>query len=183
MLTRTPRTPRAYSPIIPLWQDWMENTGFATGPTQGQIAWPSANRAYYVPWRVKADCSVLSLSYYCNTRTSGNHDLGLYDAAGNRVGSSGATAIVAAAVNTWTPAAPIGVSAGDLLYVAMMVTSTNPTILCTTASVGATGDAYRMSGVLQEATGGTLPNPATFAAASSSNYCPLVAVNLAGMPT
>ena len=72
-------------------------SAFALGPGMlhtaiGAGAWPSANRAHFVPFRLPRPETVCKLACGTGTGTTGNFDLGIYDAGGNRMVSSGSTA-------------------------------------------------------------------------------------------
>lgn len=60
--------------------------GFASG------AWPSANRAYYVPFSLRANTLVLKMFVANGSTASGNFDVGIYDTTGTKIVSSGSTA-------------------------------------------------------------------------------------------
>ena len=54
--------------------------------------WPTANKAIYVPFVVHNQMTAVKLFVQNAATVSGNIDLGLYDAFGNRLVSSGSTA-------------------------------------------------------------------------------------------
>lgn len=54
--------------------------------------WPSANRAYFTPFRVPCPMTVYKMGCATGTGTTGNFDLGIYDAFGNQIVSTGSTA-------------------------------------------------------------------------------------------
>src|SRR5262245_15809191 len=60
--------------------------------TSASSAWPSANLALFVPFRVSAPCVAYKMSTGFGTTASGNYDLGIYDAFGNRLVSTGTQA-------------------------------------------------------------------------------------------
>ena len=57
----------------------------------GSVAWPAANRAILIPFRLPRLATVYKATVGNGTTASGNFDVGVYDIAGNRLVSSGAT--------------------------------------------------------------------------------------------
>ena len=126
----------------------------------------TANQGYYIPFMAPYDTAVATMSFYCAAGTN-NHDLGIYDASGNRLTSRGSTATTAGAVNTWTLGTPQPVTAGTLYYAAWSTAGTS-----THAMTNTGGNNLRATvlGVWTQAIGAvTLPNPATFAAPGTLN--------------
>lgn len=163
-----PSAPRSPRLIFPCFNPASYSTtlaGFAT-----VAAALTANRAYYLPFIAPFTTTVTSMSFYCASGTN-NHDIGLYDTAGNRLGSRGSTATTAAAVNTWTPSTPIPVLGGECYLAAMGCVSATPTfaVASTAANIA-----------MIQATAIALPNPATFASGGTGLTVPLIAVQLAG---
>jgi predicted phage gp36 major capsid-like protein len=138
---------------------------------QGGVAtWPSANLAIYVPVMVVEPVTVVQLACVVGTTAAGNIDLGIYDDAGNRLVSSGSTAIGGTGTIqnvdvTDTPLLP------GVHYFAMNCSTT------TTATFNRTNMSavdLRACGVRQQAVGAVaLPNPATFAVHAQA-YAPFV---------
>lgn len=64
---------------------------FRSGSATG-AAWPAANDALFVPFRVPTAVTVYQMACGTGTGTAGNFDLGIYDAGGNRLVSTGSTA-------------------------------------------------------------------------------------------
>lgn len=83
----------------------------------------AANRAYYVPHVFPVRCTLYALRFAAGNGT-GNYDIGVYNAAGTRLASSGSTAMTAAGVKTLS-LADIAVTAGTLLYAAIALSSTS----------------------------------------------------------
>lgn len=83
----------------------------------------AADRAYYVPQLFPVRCTLYALRFQAGNGT-GNYDIGVYDAAGTRLASSGSTAMTAAGTKTLS-LADISVTAGTLLYAAIALSSTS----------------------------------------------------------
>ena len=54
--------------------------------------WPTANRIFYYPLLIPEACMVVKVGIVNGSAVSGDSDVGIYDAAGNRLINSGATA-------------------------------------------------------------------------------------------
>lgn len=65
-------------------------SSFAVAPSS--TAWPLTNLALFVPFSVPIPCIALEGCVPCGATATGNFDVGIYDAAGTRLTSSGATA-------------------------------------------------------------------------------------------
>lgn len=89
----------------------------------GSTAWPLANQAILVPFRVGRPVTICKLGVATGTTPAGNFDLGIYDEGGNRLVSSGAQAKQASALQV--------IDIADLLigpgryYLAMAADGTN----------------------------------------------------------
>lgn len=128
--------------------------------TNGSVgAWPAANLAIYTPVEVKAPCTAYQVAFNVGTQ-NGNCDVGIYDEMGNRLVSSGSTAVGAAGIQV------IDITDTDLkpgvYFLAMNVDNTTATIM--RLSGGTSTPEMQATGCQQQAVGAvTLPNPATFA--------------------
>jgi len=133
-------------------------------------AWGTANRALYVPVRVPRACVVKELGFAAETTGTGNVDVGLYDAAGTRLVSTGSTAkIVTQAIQaidvTDTP-----IQRG-LYYLGL----NNDTTTDTFASSALAAPIGAALGVLAEALGSvTLPATAAWAIDNTVAFIPVV---------
>jgi len=130
----------------------------------------AANQAYYLPFMAPYDTGVATMSFFCGAGTN-NHDLGIYDAAGNRLTSRGATATSAGAINTWTLGTPQAVTAGTLYYAAFGLVSAVPTIASWAASIRTV-----TLGIFTQGTAVALPSTATFAQASTATIMPILSL-------
>lgn len=137
-----------------------------TSPTSA--AWPSANRAIFVPFNVYHTLTIVQMLVFNGATASGNIDVGLYDLGGARLVSIGSTA-----------------QAGTSAYQAFDITDTtlNPgQYYMGVALDNATGTLNRWSanaaewrglGLQQMASAFPLPATATFALVASA-YLPWV---------
>lgn len=142
----------------------------AAGSFTAAAVWPAANRAIYIPFRVETTVTAYQMAVEVGTQ-SGNLDIGIYDELGNRLVSSGSTAVAAAgiqAVNiTDTVLTP------GIYFMALCVDNITAAF---TRSSGSAALLLEVQGVQQQAVGAvTLPDPATFANPASA-YVPLIAV-------
>lgn len=130
-------------------------------------AWPTANLAVYVPIRVLSRKVVKKLWIAAGSTGTGNVDIGVYDAAGTRLVSSGSTAKVASNSEqvldvTDTPLGP------GLFYMAL-VSSNNTDTFVRDNNWAAPGLAA--NGVLSESVF-PLPATATWAVDQTLTYLP-----------
>ena len=127
-------------------------------------AWPAANRALFVPIRVPMPITVYKLAIGAGTTATGNFDVGIYDASGNRLVSSGATAKGASVEHilniTDTVIGP------GLYHLAMAADGTNNYVTFTPNTPAA--QRLRLLGCLEAATSYPLPATVTFAAYTST---------------
>ena len=147
---------------------------FVSAPASS--AWATANTAIFVPIRVPMPVTVYKLAIGAGSTASGNFDVGIYDASGNRLVSSGATAKGASTEHildiTDTVIGP------GLYYLALAASGTNNYVFYTPAGTSPVPlQKARLLGCLEMATAYTLPATATFAAMTSANV-PLIAAYL-----
>ena len=136
----------------------------ATAVAPGSTAWPSANRALYVPVCLPGRFVVRSIFLANGATVSGNIDLGIYDAGGARIVSTGSTA------QSGTTALQIIV-----LGTPIILTSGNYYMACAIDNITATATAWADTllqtqhyGMLQQDTAFVLPASATFAACTAT---------------
>jgi len=141
-------------------------------------AWPGANIAIFVPVLVASPLVVYKLVAGGGVTTAGNFDIGIYDALGNKIVSSGATAKTASVEHVVDIAdTPIG---PGLYYLAMSADGTNNYILCTPSGTSPVPlQKARLAGTLQMAAAYPLPATATFAARTTPEI-PGIAAYLKG---
>lgn len=141
-------------------------------------AWPSANLAIFIPIRVSEPVTVYKIAVGAGATAAGNFDVGLYDSAGNRLVSSGATA-KGASVEHILDVTDTRIGPG-LYYLAMSADGTNNYILNTPSGTSPVPlQKTRAHGILAMASAYVLPATATFAAATLAPY-PDIAAYLRG---
>lgn len=135
-------------------------------------AWPNANDAFYVPFRVPVPVKAVSLITGSGTTGTGNLDGGIYDAAGNLLTSSGSTARTVSVENilNFTDV----VLQPGLYYMALSHDSTQNIIRF---PMGTNIQFVRAMGVMKQASAFPLPSTATFATATAA-YVPSMMVLL-----
>jgi hypothetical protein len=138
--------------------------------------WPAANRALYCA--VWVEQPMVARRLFCRpTVQSGNLDMGIYDAKGNRIVSKGSTAVgVTTALQIIDITASVTGTASPVLLPGMYFLALNVdnVTAAMTMAAPASAEICRIAGVQQQAVGAvTLPNPATFANPASA-YIPSI---------
>lgn len=156
-------------PWIP-WQEASDTTAVATltGIASGTIIGTN-NDAMYVPVVFPCDATVYALRM-AGTNTTGNYDIGFYDAALNRLASKGSTAMAAAILELTI--ADMRVRAGELYYAAASFSNTGATIIRIN---WAAGGWQRGVGYGLQASGHALPNPGVPGTVGALAVAPLFA--------
>lgn len=137
-------------------------------------AWPSANLAIFIPVRVATPVTICKIIVGAGATATGNFDVGIYDAAGNRLVSSGATA---KGTNTEHVIDITDTTIGPgLYYIALSASTTNNYVRYVPGGTTPVPESMaRLSGSLEMATAHPLPSTATFAA-RATGYLPAVAL-------
>jgi hypothetical protein len=133
-------------------------------------AWPAANEAIYVPFRVAVAMNIVSMDVINGGTLSGNIDAGIYSEDGRLLTSSGSTAQNGIGVTQNFNFTDVHVNPG--LYFAAVALD-NGTGQIQRWNLG--NNFYRAVGVVKQATAFPLPATATFAATDRA-YCPLLVV-------
>jgi hypothetical protein len=136
--------------------------GISTSPAS--TAWPTANTAVYIPFRVFAPFLVAQIAWANGSAVSGNIDAGIYDAVGTRLVSAGSTVQSGAAAVQTVDITDTWIGPG-LFYLALALDNTTGTVQRTSASLAR----QRLTGCFQQATAFALPATATFAAVATAN--------------
>lgn len=147
--------------------------GYNAATQPGSTAWPAANRAIFVPIRLGYPATVYKLVIGGGTTAAGNFDVGIYDASGNKLVSSGATA-KSASVEHILDITDTVIGPG-LYYLALAADGTNNYVAWVPPAPAIQN--ARLLGILQAATSYTLPATVTFAACTSG-YLPAIAAYL-----
>lgn len=144
--------------------------GMSLGFTSA-VAWPSANLAFFIPFRVKHTFTVVKMSWINGTVATDNVDVGVYDQSGNLLVSSGSTATSGINAIQTVDITDTTLLPG-LYYMAMARNgTTNTNKANNTSSILSRG-----IGVLSMATAFPLPNPATMVG-STTAYIPFIALH------
>lgn len=133
-----------------------------TETTSVPNTWPAANRALFVPILVPRSLTLVK-AFVQNVTPSGNFDVGFYDAAGNRLVSSGSTAGSGASAVQVVDTTDTPVNPGRY-YLAMSTDNATATF----AGFGPVATILGGGGMLQMAAAFPLPATATFAAMASA---------------
>lgn len=134
-------------------------------------AYPTANKAIYVPFRLSAPIVAVKLFSHNGATVSGNIDVGIYDEQGTRLVSSGSIAQAGTSVLQEFDIADTSLSPG-LFYLAVALDNTTATLFRSTPSA----IFLRCNGVAEQTSAFALPATATFAAMSSA-YLPFVGLS------
>lgn len=125
-------------------------------------AWPAANRAIFIPFRISRMYTITQAVVGCGSVAGGNFDVGVYDTAGNKLTSSGATARTA---NVEVVANFTDVTLGPgVYYMAMAADGTNNYTALSPAQAGL----VKAMGIKEAGTSYTLPSTVTYATVSSA---------------
>lgn len=151
----------------------------AAGVTFGNpssAAWPTANRAIYMPFAIPFELNVKRV-FWCNgASTTGNADMGVYSHTGARLFSIGTTARTGTSVLQYvTLGTPFLLSPGDY-YMAFALDSGTGSMVRFSSSVLSD---WKMTGLLQQASAFPLPASATFATMVTA-MCPLMGLTSLG---
>ena len=133
-------------------------------------AWPSANLAIYIPFRVASPVKILTLFWMNGTGTQSNNcDIGIFTADGTKIASSGNTAKSgASAIQSVNPTTQPTIGPG-LYYWGISNSGTQNFVRCNVFA----GSQLRLMGVSQQASANALP--ATWTPASmAQQYIPFI---------
>jgi hypothetical protein len=130
------------------------------GVINAGTAWPSANLALYIPFRIASPFQFSSIAVAIGS-TGGNLDMGVYSADGTKIISTGSTAVVSNVNTISVSTTTIG---PGLFYLAMACSSIGCYPMAYSLSSTAKASILRMLGISQQATALPLPATATFAA-------------------
>lgn len=140
-----------------------------TAVLAASTAWPAANRALFVPFRLTRMWVARLAIVGCGATGGGNFDAGIYDQWGNLIVASGATGRSAsadvAAELTDTTLGP------GVYYMGLAVDGTNNMVAWAPSTAGA----CKALGLKEAASSYTLPATVTYATVSSA-YVPSLAI-------
>lgn len=147
--------------------------GTVAGGTSASGAWPAANRALFIPFRLAEPATGYKLVTGTGSTAGNNIDMGIYDQWGNRLYSSGAIARPAAAEIVHALSSPLLLGRGRY-YLGLAHNSTNNMMMQTMGSIGQ----GRLVGMLQMDSAYLLPATATFTAVTSAVGIPSIGLYL-----
>lgn len=135
----------------------------------GTGAWPSANRAYFVPIDISWNGNVTKIKIEIIV-ASGNGDVGLYGPTGTKLASSGSTALAGtSAVQTFSIAST-PVTPGQY-FIGMAVDNGTAVVLNDTFTIQSTIRATQVNT--------SFPLPASFTPAGGASFMPILVVTTA----
>lgn len=141
---------------------WLARSVGATSSTPASATWPTANKAFYIPFYVAGrSFTVRRIAFVNGATASGNVDVGVYDAAGNRLVSMGSTAQSGTSQAQWLNVADTTLAPDRLYYMAAAMNNTTGT----STRWAPTLEDVRTAGVFVETSAFALPSTATFAVA------------------
>lgn len=141
--------------------------------TPTSTAWPSANLAIFIPFTLAVPVTVYKMAMGAGATAAGNFDIGIYDAAGNRLVSSGATA-KGSSVEHILDVTDTVIGPGTY-YLAMAADGTNNyAVMVPSGTSPVPLQKTRLAGVMGVASSYVLPATVTYAAATLAPI-PLIA--------
>ena len=142
-----------------------QESGRSVGSSSAaSAAWPSANLAILIPFRLPAPLLVQRLFLLNGATASGNVDIGIYDVAGTRLVSTGSTAQSGTSAVQSVDVTDTPLAAG-LFYLALAMDGTTGTVQRKTTSNVASCKAL---GMAQVASAFALPATVTFATCTNA---------------
>lgn len=156
------------SPSINAFDQYQRPISIAFPQMTGNSVYPTANLAIYEPVRVAA-AVVVKQMFLGVVTAAGTVDLGIYDAAGTRVVSTGLVAASTACIHAVTTTT----LQQGLYYLAVTATSTSLNLARSVFGAG-----YQASGgykVEQLGAGSALPATATWTVSQTAAYQPVIA--------
>ena len=141
-------------------------------PSIASAVWPTANKAMYMPFWLAQPIIVVKLFCLNGAAVSGNVDMGIYDAAGTKIVSTGSTAQAGISVIQEFDIADTVVGPG-LFYLAIALDNTTGTIY---RGFFLSLPVASLAGMAHQLTAFPLPATATFAAVATNTTIPICAL-------
>jgi len=126
--------------------------------TFGDNTWPTANKAFFVPFRITKSLVIINMFWYNASVVNGYVDVGVYSLDGTRLVSSGSTAQVGAASLQSVAVVPTNIGPG-VFYAAMVCDD----VIGRYLRIGGSVATNRMLGIVQQTSAFPLPAVAVFA--------------------
>lgn len=130
--------------------------------------WPTANKAFYIPFVLRQPVLVSNLFVINGTTASGNLDIGIYAQDGTQITHTGSTAQSGTSAIQTVSITPVIIGPG-VYYMALSMNGTTGTTFRLAPTSATMLSAF---GIFQQTTSFPLPSSATFATASQT-YIPL----------
>jgi hypothetical protein len=145
----------------------------AIGQSLTAAAWSSANRAYYIPVSIFSTITVVKMMVINGGTVSGNIDVGIYDAGGARLVSSGSTAQSGTSAIQEFNITDTVLNPG-LYYLACAMDNTTGTVEVWNPSAAI----LHAFGICEQASAFALPSSATFGAITGTTRIPFIGATL-----
>lgn len=151
---------------------WPEILAYGAPPsaTYQASTWPTADRAFYLPFVLPCDARIYAVRAR-GTNTTGNYDIGLYDEYFRRIASKGSTANANAALEL---SVDLQLCGGRMYWMALVMSSTSSGVIRATE-----GSVNRLvfAGLTQEDS--ALPLPATATPVDiASDFVPMMVLGI-----
>ena len=165
----------SYSAPVPVFYSHVIYSGDLTVTTSryysvGSLTWALADRAIYVPVRISAPIVVKKLGIMNGADVGATLDLGIYDAAGTKLVSTGAQSQGSGSTMVIFDVTDTVIQMG-LCYFAVVLSNNTSSVM----GYNRTAPISLSNGVLTEALGSTaLPATATWAANQTNTFSPFV---------
>jgi hypothetical protein len=149
--------------ILSLWAPGQALSGVGSLGTYADQAggWGTADKAVFHPIRISHPVIARKLHWIAGATISGNYDIGLYDATGRRLASSGSTAVPGTGVVVSYDMTDLYLTP-QIVYLALALSSA--TCRYYGWVVSGEGPEMRASGLVSQASAVPLPDSATWAA-------------------
>ena len=144
-------------------------TGVVTTNTNA-IVWPTANKAFYIPFSINSEQTVKRIITFIGDTSSGNIDVGIYSTNGTKEVSAGSTAMGTNNQVQIFDIADTTLPAGKY-YMAMAVDNVTAKIRISAGAINT------LFGIKEEASAFPLPATATFTENTTSNFIPHMSVS------
>ena len=150
-------------PLVTITLSSMCSLGAVAYPAIASAAWPTANKALFIPFKLTRPITATQMFVYNGTTAQDNFDLGIYSVDGTRLVSAGATVQANASVIQVVNITDTLLGPG-LFYMACAFEGTTSTVIRTTL----TASKGKIAGITEMANAYPLPAVATFATLTTS---------------
>ena len=144
----------------------MSATSTGLGYATSSQAYPTANKAYLVPFTVPESVIAYKLGWVNGTSPTGNADVGIYDAAGTMIVSGGGTARSGSGLSQAVDITDTVLAPDTLYYLAYAQDDTSAVRVISAPTTQGSG----MLGVREKATSYVLPATLTGTSAPATTY-------------